>query len=63
MPRVPLNTYLTRLIWLCIAPLVLLSAYLSIDYVLHEHAEFDAEAARLTRNVAATISLRLRRLP
>ena len=43
----PLNSFLVRLIWICVAPLALLAAYLAADYVRHEHEEHDREAQRL----------------
>ena len=51
----PLNRFLSRLIWWCVAPLALLAAYLAVDYVRHEHEEHDLEAQRLAAALATTI--------
>ena len=51
----PLNSFLTRLIWICVSPLALLAAFLAIDYVRHEHDEHDLEARRLASALAGMI--------
>ncbi len=48
----PLNRFLTRLIWLCVLPLILLSAYLAFDHVRNIHARTDSEASNLVKNAA-----------
>jgi PAS domain S-box-containing protein len=50
-----LNSFLTRLIWLCVSPLLLLAAYLAITSVRATQAETDLEAANLAKNVATAI--------
>ncbi|MFA5083652.1 MAG: cache domain-containing protein, partial [Hydrogenophilaceae bacterium] len=55
----PLRTYLTRLIWLCMLPLVLLAAYLAGNHVLTQQAERDATAGNLAQNFAAAIDQNL----
>ena len=50
-----LKSFLTRLIWICVVPLVLLSAYLAVDHVRSLQAERDLEAANLARNVATSL--------
>ena len=51
----PLRTYLTRLIWLCMLPLLLLAAYLAGNHVLTQQAERDATAGNLAQNFATVI--------
>lgn len=50
-----LHNFLTRLILLCISPLVLLAAYLTFDQVQTLRAARDLEAAQRAQNFAATI--------
>ena len=47
-----LRRFLTRLIWVCLLPLVALAAYLAFDDVFDGQAEMDLEAANLARNFA-----------
>jgi PAS domain S-box-containing protein len=54
-----LQTFLTRLIWLCVLPLVLLAVYLAANHVQSMQAQFDREAADQARNVATTIDRQL----
>jgi PAS domain S-box-containing protein len=54
-----LHAFLTRLIWLCVGPLVLLAAYLSITNVLNRQAEGELEAANLAKSIAAMIDQHL----
>ena len=51
----PLRAFLTRLIWFCVGPLILLAAYLAIDRVRHVQDDRDLRAADLAKNLAATI--------
>jgi two-component system, sensor histidine kinase and response regulator len=51
----PLATFLTRLIWLCVLPLLILAVWLAADSVLTRRAERDREAANLASNVAAAV--------
>ncbi|ACB36461.1 multi-sensor hybrid histidine kinase [Leptothrix cholodnii SP-6] len=50
-----LHTWVTRLIWLCMAPLLLLAAYLAIDRVRGVQAERDLVAENLSQELAASI--------
>ncbi len=50
-----LHKFLTRLIVLCISPLMLLAAYLTFDQVQTLRAARDLEAAQRTRNFAITV--------
>jgi hypothetical protein len=50
-----LHSFLTRLIWLCVLPLVLLAAYLAIDSVRTAQAERDLAAASVAKNLATAI--------
>ncbi|MEN6442081.1 MAG: histidine kinase dimerization/phosphoacceptor domain -containing protein [Syntrophobacter sp.] len=52
---VSLNAFLTRLIWLCVMPLVIFAVYLSVIHVLTLQDQHDQEAANLARNVATSI--------
>ena len=52
---VSLHAFLTKLIWLCIAPLVLLACYLAIDHVRQLQNERNQFAVALTNNLAAAI--------
>ena len=54
-----LHSFLTRLIWLCVLPLVLLAAYLAVHRVQTMQAERDLEAANLAKNVATAIDQNL----
>jgi PAS domain S-box-containing protein len=54
-----LHRLLTRLIWLCVAPLVLLAAYLAISSVMTQQAERDLEAANLAKSFATAIDQHL----
>ena len=51
----PLNSFLTRLIWWCVSPLALFAAYLAFNYVRHEHAEHDVHAQQLAQTLADAI--------
>lgn len=50
-----LHSFLTRLIWLCVLPLVVVTAYLAIDSVRTAQSDRDLEAANLARNFATAI--------
>jgi hypothetical protein len=49
------QSFLTRLIWLAVLPLILLAAYLAIDHVRTLQAEFDREATDQARNFATAV--------
>jgi len=54
-----LNAYLTRLIWLCVGPLILLAGWLSVDHVRTLRDQDDLQAANLARNFATAIDQHL----
>ncbi|HEY5307319.1 MAG TPA: PAS domain S-box protein, partial [Casimicrobiaceae bacterium] len=54
-----LTTYLTRIIWLCLLPLVLLLAYLGIDSVQRTQREEDLDATQLAANLATAVDQNL----
>ena len=51
----PLKSFLSRLIWMCVLPLVLLAALLAFHQVRTLQARRDAEAASLARNFAVAL--------
>jgi PAS domain S-box-containing protein len=55
----PLRTFLRRLIWLCILPLLLLALWLAYDNLRTGQTERDREAVQLARNIATAIDQRL----
>lgn len=55
-----LKRYLTRLIWLCIAPLLLLGSWLAVDQVLGVLARSRDDAQNAARRIAASIDEDLR---
>ncbi len=57
MSSLPLNTFLTRLIWLCVGPLVLLAAYLAIGQVQQVQDERERTGAALAKTLAVAIDL------
>ncbi len=52
---IPLKTFLTRLIWLCILPLLLLAAWLAYESIGDDQAQRDMAARNLAHNFAATV--------
>jgi PAS domain S-box-containing protein len=54
-----LHALLTRLIWLCVFPLVLLAIYLAVNQVQTLRAQADEEATNQVQNIAATIDRQL----
>jgi len=50
-----LKSFLTRLILICVLPLVLLAAYLAVDRVQSLQTQRDIEAANLARNIATAL--------
>jgi hypothetical protein len=54
-----LNAYLTRLIWLCVGPLILLAGWLSVDHVRTLRDQDDLQATNLARNFATAIDQHL----
>ncbi len=54
-----LRTFLTRLIWLCVLPLVLLAALLASDHVADRRDWQDAEGRRLARTAANAVQQEL----
>ena len=55
----PLRTFLSRLIWLCVLPLLLLAAYLAFHHVRSLQAQCDRQAQDLGSNVATAIDRHL----
>ncbi len=55
----PLSTYLTRLIWLCVLPVAVFSAWLAYDSVRMLRAENDQKAGLIARNFAISIDYNL----
>ncbi len=58
-PR-PLSSFLARLIWLCMAPLLLLAVWLAWDSLREQEARHLREGANLATNYAATVDQYLR---
>ncbi|RZI84551.1 MAG: response regulator [Rubrivivax sp.] len=56
----PLHTFLTRLIWLCVGPLVLLAAYLAVAQVQQGQRDQSRAGAGLAQTLALTIDQDLR---
>jgi hypothetical protein len=54
MPR-PLSAYLTRLIWLCMTPLMLLAAWLAWSDLQESESQHRREGANLARNFATAV--------
>ena len=48
----PLSTFVIRLIWLCMLPLLLLAVWLAVDSVRTTLSDRELEAANLTKNFA-----------
>ncbi|MBA4110491.1 MAG: hypothetical protein C0487_12955 [Leptothrix sp. (in: Bacteria)] len=59
MPQRPLHAYLTRLIWWCVGPLVLLAAYLAVGQVQQVQLERDRAGADLAKTLALHIDVEL----
>ncbi len=55
-----LHSFLAQVIWLCVAPMVLLAAYLALDNVSDVSKTRDEDAANLTRSVASVVDGYLR---
>ncbi|MFZ2448430.1 MAG: hypothetical protein WAW37_18885 [Syntrophobacteraceae bacterium] len=55
MRALSLNAFLTRLIWLCVLPLVILAVFLAVNHVHTLEAQRDQAAADQARNVATAI--------
>ncbi|HEY9193477.1 MAG TPA: PAS domain S-box protein [Methyloversatilis sp.] len=53
--EISLNTFLTRLIWLCVGPLMLLAIYLAIANVRHLQEDRNLEATNLTRVLVTAV--------
>jgi PAS domain S-box-containing protein len=52
---IPLATYLTRLIWLCLLPLIGIAAWLAYDSIRTLRTEIDQEAGYLARNFTNSV--------
>lgn len=59
MKTLSLHAFLTRLIWFCMGPLLLLAAYLSFVNVRDRQAVHDREAANLAKGIATMIDQHL----
>jgi signal transduction histidine kinase len=55
-----LSSFLTRLIWLCVLPLLLLAGWLAYDNFRDRSQHTDQDSLQLATNYAATIDQRLR---
>jgi hypothetical protein len=55
----PLQSFLTRLIWLCVGPVVWLAAYLAFERVHDVRQERDQAANRLARSLALALDQEL----
>ncbi|MFZ1983280.1 MAG: PAS domain S-box protein [Desulfatitalea sp.] len=55
MQAMSLHTFLTRLIWLCVIPLVLLAVYQAATHVRALQSQYHQQAEDLAHNVAAAI--------
>ncbi|MGB0127746.1 MAG: hypothetical protein WBP72_08915, partial [Rhodocyclaceae bacterium] len=56
---VPLRTYLGRLIWMCVLPLLVLAIWLAYDRVRASHVQRNQQAAAQVRNFAANVDQQL----
>lgn len=52
---ISLHRFLTRLIWWCVGPLLLLTAYLAFDHIRTLQRYEDTDAANLARNFATAV--------
>jgi PAS domain S-box-containing protein len=57
--RMSLHRLLTRLIWMCAGPLILLAVYLAFSSVMTKQTERDLEAANLAKSFATLIDQHL----
>ncbi|MEO8297855.1 MAG: PAS domain S-box protein [Burkholderiales bacterium] len=55
----PLRSFLRRLVWLCMLPLLLLAIYLGVDRVQLAHRADDEAGERMAQQMAASIDQRL----
>ncbi|MHC1742545.1 MAG: PAS domain S-box protein [Syntrophobacteraceae bacterium] len=55
LPTVSLNTFLARLIWACVLPLVILTVYLAVDHVRTLQNHRSREANDRVRNVLSAV--------
>ncbi len=60
MPAIRLQSYLVRLIWICIAPLLFLLALFAVHELHDVKIEHEREAHDLAQNVAASIDRQIR---
>lgn len=56
----PIRAYLTRLIWLCVLPLVLLAFYLAFQHVESLQFQLDREAADRARDATTAIDSKIK---
>lgn len=57
---ISLNTFLTRLVWISVLPLIVLTVYLAIHQVFTQQAERNQSATHLAQNFATAIDYYLR---
>ncbi len=57
--EVSLNAFLARLIWMCVLPLLILAAYLSIHHLRSIHSQHKQDASDRAHNAAASIDLHI----
>ncbi|QDF97816.1 hypothetical protein CJ010_15380 [Azoarcus sp. DD4] len=55
-----LRSFLIRLVWLCLLPLLMLAVYMAVETIKAERQERDTEALNLARNLATAIDQNLR---
>lgn len=56
---IPLHTFLVRLIWLCLLPLLLVSSWLAYDSASTQGKQQQAEGMRIAQNLVASVDQRL----
>jgi len=57
---VPLRTFLSRLIWLCVLPLLLLAAVLAVQHVRSLQTQYDRQAQNMALNIVTAIDRQLK---
>ena len=56
---ISMRSFITRLIWLCILPPLVLAVWLAVDGVRNRHAEFVNDARHIAQNLAVMIDQRV----
>ena len=57
--NISMRSFITRLIWLCILPPLVLAVWLAVDSVRNRHAEFVNDARHIAQNLAVIIDQRV----